>query len=249
MDYFDTYRKMFTSTTNEDVCWWYCGAVFKQIEGLGEVPMSQAETLMAFKTESLSPDAIKITWREIGYFRDLATGEIVTAWHNPFTGNTEVRSKSFVDGPAEYTVTRKADGVQVELTQSHARIKNVSLVTTVANGQISLVQTEDKKRSYARPDGSWPDVDSPEASEIRTVLAIYGSAADVADPAKTNVRAGGYYHSGSSIKDGPGAWGKSVVKGVMQKARADEKLNPIAWQRLKQIYPEFFKGDRASPNW
>ena len=249
MDHFAAYRKLFSSTGNDDVCWWYCGMVFTDIDGLGEVPMSQAETLMAFKTETPSADRMKITWREIGYFRDIATGEIVTSWHSPFTGKDEVRAKSFEDGPAEYTVTRKGDSVEVALRQSHARIDSVTLVAAVANGQISLVQTEDKKRSYERPDGSWPEVDSAEASEIRTVLAIYGSAAEVADSATTNVRASGFYRSGSLKKGGPGAWGNSVVKGVMRKAAADEPLNPIAWQRLKQLYPRFFKGDRVSPEW
>ena len=162
MNIFDAYRKLFATTTNENVCWWYCGVVSAEFEIVGDMPRFQAETIMVFNTETPNADTLKITWKEIGYFRNIATGEIADAWFNPFTGKNEARSKSFEDGPAEYTVTRNGNDVVVVLTQNHALIEKVKLVTSVADGQISFIQTEDKTRTYQRADGSWPDVQSSE---------------------------------------------------------------------------------------
>lgn len=248
MDIFNAYRKLFASTNNESVCWWYCGVVSADFEGFGDLPRFQAETVMVFDTKTPAPDTLKITWKEIGYFRNIATGEIADAWHNPFTGINEVRSKSFEDGPAEYTVTRNGDGVDVFLTQSHALIEKVKLVTSTADGRVSFVQTEDKTRTYQRPDGSWPDVNSAEARQVRTVLSIFGDLAEVEDPTTTNVRAAGFYRSGA-VKQGTDLRSRSHVKGIMQKAAPDEVLNPIAWHRLKKLYPGFFRGERVDPGW
>ena len=48
---------------------------------------------------------------------------------------------------------------------------------------------------------------------------------------------------------GGGAWAQTTVQGTMYKARCDQPINPAAWDRLKQFYPAFFKGDRIAPDW
>ncbi len=248
MDLFNAYYKLFSSTKNEEVVWWYCGAVTEDVDGLGKILSAQAETIMVFKTENPAPDTIKITWKEIGYFRDIGTGEIQNSWFNPFTGVTSVTPKSFEDGPAIYTIKRQGEGLDISLDQSHAVIDKVKLQVKIANGQIGMIQDEDKKRTYERADGTWPEVDSPEATSIRTTLAIYGSMAEIENPAVSNASAYGFYESGGSGKDS-GAWSRKIVRGIMKKGAVDQKFNPTAWERLKQLYPHYFKGERISPNW
>ena len=254
MDVLNAYRKMFASTTNEEVCWWYCGSIASGVEGIGEAPIGQAETIMIYRTETPTPDSLRIIWREIGYFRDPATGEMTKNWFNPLTGKTEDCPKSFEEGPAEFNVRRKGDGVEILLEQKDARIERVQLLSSVTNGQVSLIQHEDKTRAGRLPDGTITGIDSPEANQVRTTLAIYGSLNDVNDPKKTNVRAQGFYSSKQtakslSHKDPLNLWSRAFVTGVMVKTAPDEILNPIAWSRMKALFPHFFKGDRVSPNW
>ena len=35
----------------------------------------------------------------------------------------------------------------------------------------------------------------------------------------------------------------------MHKAALDEKVNPIAWDRVKAAHPDFFAGDKLGPKW
>ena len=136
LDVFDTYRRIFFTDGNGEVCWWYCGVVFSEIDGLGNVPISQAETIMLYRTELVSADCFKVHWKEVGYFRDIASGEILDSWFNPFTGKTLARASGLEDGPAFYTVGRADnfdDGnIDITLTQAHAKIHSVSLKTTSA---------------------------------------------------------------------------------------------------------------------
>jgi hypothetical protein len=254
MDIFNAYRKLFASTTDEDVCWWFCGTIVSNLEGLCEVPICQAEFIMSYKTEMPAPDTLKILRREIGYYRDPITGEIAQSWFNPLTGKIEISPSFFKEGPSVYTVTKVGDGVEITLLQNRARIKKITLVSSVSDGRVSLMQCEDKLLSRPRFDGSFADLDTPAALNTSTTLSIYGSLDDVLDPKKTNIRASGYYRSKQtpnalSDMSATNLWGHSYVIGVMQKAAPDEILNPVAWQRLKTLAPQFFDGERVSPVW
>jgi|GEM_PF-4659722 len=253
MNLFDTYRKMFASFDDEEVVWWYCGVLMSQREGVGIVPMTQAETIMVYRTRDISPDAFTIEWTEVGYFRDIDTGEQLNGWFNPFTGNTDPYPKSFVDGPATFTVLRTDDdvggGIDIELVQHNARVDGVRLQASTNPKSIGLVQTESKVRTFHRPDGSLPGLDSPDATAIETVLSIWSDRVAVEDPTTRNVASHGFYSSGSGKAGGSGSWANNKVQGTMFKARPDQRVNPAAWDRLKQFYPAFFKGDRIAPEW
>ena len=248
MDVFDTYRKMFASgDPRELVIWWYCGVVTAAREGVGEVPLTQAETIMAYRTRELGPERFAIDWTEVGSFRNITTGEPLEGWFNPFRDAIEPYPRTFVDGPATFTISRSAGGVQIDLVQHNARIDGVTLAVSHNPASVGLVQTETKTRTFHRPDGSLPALDSDDATAIQTVLSIWSPAAAVADAAQRNVPSHGFYKSGSRGTGGGGSWASTTVRGTMQKARADERLNPVAWTRLQRMYPAFFKGDRVAP--
>ena len=254
MNLFNAYRKMFASLdASETVIWWYCGTVTTVREGVGEIPHTQAETIMAYRSRDLGPDSFAIDWNEIGCFRDITSGEIMNGWFNPFLGAKEPYPRSFVDGPATFTLNRTAgDGVQIDLVQNNARIDGVKLDAAINPRSIGLVQTEIKTRTFHRPDGSLPALDSPDATAIETVLSIWSNPAAVADPAQRNVASHGFYKSGSRGTGGAGgggSWASTTVRGTMQKARDDERVNAIAWARLQKLYPAFFKADRIAPAW
>ena len=162
--------------------------------------------------------------------------------------------RSFVDGPATFTVSRKDSakntGVQIDLVQHNARIDSVALAVSSNKASVGLVQTETKTRTFHRPDGSLPALDSDEATAIETVLSIWSPASALANAACANVASSGFYRSGSSDmggQGGSGSWATTTVRGTMQKARDDERVNPAAWLRLQKLYPAFFKGERVAP--
>jgi hypothetical protein len=248
MDLFSTYRKMFASFDDEDVVWWYCGMVTSSREGVGPVPLTQAETIMVYRTRDSADDTFTIDWNEVGYFRDINTGERLQGWFNPFSGRTEPYPKSFVDGPARFTVTRQGEGIAVHLVQNSARIDGVTVTPSLNPDSIGLVQRETKTRTFHRPDGTLPGLDSPDATAIETVLSIWSDRKSVEDTAQRNVASHGFYSSGSS-KAGGGSWASTQVQGTMFKGATDQRINPVAWDRLRETFPAFFKGDRIAPDW
>ena len=230
------YRKMFSSMApGAAFCWWYLGAVTTPVEGVGNVVNGQVDTIMVFKTEDVGPDTVKNSWLEVGCFRDVATGELPLPWMNPITGKTEPRAPSFEDGPATYTVRRTKKGVEIGLDQTHAAIKQVRVVFSVAGDRICLTQIEDKVRG----------VDTPTPHPFQTTLKIYASLADVKDPAQLSVAASGFYGLVAVGTPTPSL----VINGLMRKTAINEKLNPIAWDRMKAAYPKMFKGDTVAPDW
>jgi hypothetical protein len=234
LDPYIVYRKMFLSTVSgTGFCWWYLGATTTHVEGIGAVVTGQVETIMPFRSQEMGPDSVKNSWLEIGCFRDIATGEIPAPWVNPETGKAEPRAKSFEDGPATYTVRKSGGGIDIELVQAHASVQKVTAVFFVDNDRVCLTQTEDKIRG----------VDTATPNPIQTVLKIYASLSDVRDPAQKSVAASGFYAARGTKPGGSG------VTGLMRKTAADEKLNPIAWDRMKAAYPAFFKGDAVDPDW
>ena len=249
MDLFDAYRKMFAAPAGEDVVWWYCGVVLSTREGVGQIPLTQAETIMVYRTTDLDADTFTLDWTEVGYFRDVNSGERMDGWFNPFGFRTEPYPKSFVDGPATFTVRRRGADVDLQLVQHNARIDGVTLAASVNAATLGLVQTESKTRTFHRPDGSLPALDSPDATAIETVLSIWSPLDAVNDASTRNVASRGFYRSGSGKPGGSGSWASTAVQGTMCKGRPDERVNPVAWDRLQRFYPAFFKGDRIAPEW
>jgi hypothetical protein len=239
-------RKMFATLGDGRVVWWYCGGVTAPREGVGLVPHVQAETVMVYRTRDVGPESFTIDWTEVGYLRDIATGEPLDGGFNPFTQRTEPYPKTFVDGPATFTVRRVGEGVDIHLVQSGAQIEGEHLAHAVGARSVGLVQTESKRRTFHRPDGTLPPLESPEATQIQTVLSMWSPRAGVDDATVRNASAAGFYRSGSQ-RGSSGGWASTVVAGVMRKARPDERVNPQAWVRLQQRFPQFFNGDRIDP--
>jgi len=251
MDLFNAYRKTFASLDPDElVVWWYCGFIVRAREGLGKVPLTQAETIMVYRTRDIDADTFTIDWTEVGVFRDVLTGGLVQGSFNPFDGSLAPHPQSFVDGPATFTVSRRGEGVDIQLVQHNARIDGVRLEVAINAATLGLKQTETKSRTFHRSDGSLPPLDGPDATHIETVLSIWSPLAAVDDPAQRNVPSRGFYTSGAPAgRESKGSWASTSVQGFMQKASVHERVNPTAWDRLQCLYPSFFSGDRIDPEW
>ena len=251
MDLFNAYRKTFASLDPEElVVWWYCGFVVAARDGVGTVPITQAETIMVYRTRDVAADTFTIDWTEVGAFRDVVTGRTMEAWFNPFSGVLVPHPQSFVDGPATFTVRRQGDGIDIRLVQHNARIDSVRLEVATSPATVGLKQTEVKVRTFHRPDGTLPPLDGPDATHIETVLSIWSSLDAVNDPSVPNASSRGFYTSGAPRdRASKGSWAGTTVQGSMHKASVHERVNPTAWDRLQDLYPSFFDGDRIDPEW
>lgn len=250
-DALSVYRRMFATATDGLAAWWYFGTAFVEAPGSDlSIPVVQAETLMIYKTSTLSPDAFRMDWWEIGYMRDVATGEIAQTWTNPVTGAALPAPQKFEEGPAHYLISRDGSGLRLELTQAHARIEHVEVAFTETDGRVRLEQRERKVRGFPLPDGSMPSLDSPDVSAARTTLSFQCARADL--QADTAHCTGVYdFELGK-----PPAWmgfgdrpGRAITRGAMVKAAMNEPLNPIAWRRLRTLFPDRFEGDEVRPRW
>ncbi len=236
-DLFDAYRRILATTGSEEVWWWYFGTLMVDVDGLPSVPLLEAETIMAYRTQTLSPDSFRIHWREIGYFRDPRTGEIAAPFVNPITGHQLTPPRSFLEGPGHYTITRTEAGVRLDIVQPHANIQSADVtLRELPGGRVLLQQTERKTRGLPLPDGTMPK----EGMQAHTVLSFFANAADLDKP---SAQAEGSY---SFTLDGLAPWlglgartGGSTVHGILTKSTPAEHQNATAQTRLLDLFPQF----------
>jgi hypothetical protein len=252
LDLFTAYRRMFSAPEGDLICWWYFGTCNVEVPGFPEMNVTAAETVMVYRSEDISEDSFRLTWWEVGYFRDPATGEIADTWLNPVTGKTVKTPKLFEEGPAVLTISRDGDGVTVDLVQAHAIVRGVDVKWSVEGDRVFINQNERKARGLPRTDGTLPEEGASDASEGITNLSIYASLADVQDDPNVKVCTGSYTFELAS----PAPWmgfdsteGRMIIRGRMEKTEMNEILNPIAWARLKQVLPHAFDGDTLVPRW
>jgi len=68
---------------------WYGGRVFSVIGDQKVIqPLFDVEGFGIGSTEKQPDGAYKSLWREVGYYKDLASGEIMETWHNPLIDET-----------------------------------------------------------------------------------------------------------------------------------------------------------------
>lgn len=244
------YRRMFNTASDGLSAWWYFGTAFVELEGFPSLPVIQAETLMIYRTSTLSEDAFRMDWWEIGYLRDPVTGEVAKTWTNPVTGAVVDAPDRFEEGPAHFMVSRAGEGLHLELTQAHAAVERVDVSFTEDGDRIWLEQTERKVRGFPLPDGTMPSLDSGDVSAARTTLCISAQRKDLA---REDAASSGAYAFELSRPPGwmglAGRPGVAVTRGVMVKAPLDSPINPIGWARLQSLFPDRFAGERIVPRW
>ena len=229
---FDTYVRMFGSLSpGAEVCWWFMGALPREIDNIGAVDTVQEETVRVHRTEVVGPGQITLNWKQAGVFRDVVTGEMPENWINPVSGAAEKQSPTLKGGPSKIAVRQSGNDLVVAADVPGAAPAQAALEATVDGDRVGLTHVEDKTRQT--PNGP---------STNRTVFRIYASLAELKGAAPS-VAARGFYGVRNL------GTGRVFVNGMMQKAAMDAKVNPIAWQRIKAAHPAFFKGDRLAPGW
>jgi hypothetical protein len=230
LDPLDVYRRMFATADGNAGCYWcFAGALPVEIDEVGTVSFVQEETFRAQKTEDAGKDGFYLDWREAGVFRDIETGEVAKSFYNPDTAKRAELGHLHHD-PARFTVRRNGDGIALMLDTPGITVQGITVAAAIIDDRVSLTQTEYKLNRNIG------------AKLQCATLKIYSSLAALKGRSPS-VAAQGFYSV--RIVD----TGKTFVSGLMQKAAPDEKINPLAWDRIRAIYPEFFDGDRIQTRW
>ena len=249
MNDLQTFRRIFASARDEEVVWWYFGTVQVEIEGHKPIPSLNPVTIMVYRTETVSPDELKVHYREVGYFRDPVAGALVTQWRNPLTGKRVDAATTFVEGPSCYTVRQTADGLSLSLEQAHATVDRLDAIVTRHGDRLLLTQNEYKSRGFPLPDGTM----STRVSRARTTLSFFADAAELESGAPSVASTGTYVFELNSIPGWMGFGeiaGTTVVTGsVVKAAGVADRLNAEGWDTLSRLFPDFFDGDRIRPKW
>jgi hypothetical protein len=231
LDPLDTYIRMFASkTTGEEVAWWFMGAIPLVDEQIGEIPTYQEETVRIHRTDANNA----FSWTEAGVFREIVTGEVPTTGFDPASGKTSEHG-SVLAGKgmtATVTATKDGDGLKVVTNIPGQTFLSTTVDAKIEGDRVCLTHIEEKGRPNAQG----------QLNPNRVVFKIYASLADLKGKAP-NVKASGYYgvRNVNTKKVG--------VNGLMHKAAMNEKVNPIAWDRIKKHHPTFITGDRFTPTW
>jgi hypothetical protein len=236
LDPLEVYLRMFASLAPGGQCaWWFMGALPRDVDDVGPVASIQEETVRVHRTLHVAPDRVDFIWKEAGVFRDIVTGENPPARFDPATGVTTPADNLLGgDGPpARVSVRRSGDGLAIDLDIAGNTAANIRVGATIDGDRVCLTHLEDKTR--ANPKGGMAPTNT-------TSFKIYASLRELRSRAPA-VAASGYY----AVKNRD--TGRIFVNGLMHKAALDEKLNPIAWDRIRRAHPAFFKGDRLGPDW
>ncbi len=237
VDPLEAFTRMFCSTTKgAEVAWWFEGALPRDIEDVGPVDTIQEETVRIHRTESYGSGKLEFIWKEVGVFRDIRTGENPPERYDPVSGATSKAGTLLGGGAhvARVTVTKSGDTLTPALEPNGTtKVSNEIIKASTDGNRVCFTHFEDKTRT--NPQGGMAPTNT-------TVFKIYANVSDLKGK-EPSVPASGFY--GVKAK----ATGKVFVNGLMHKAAMDEKLNPIAFARIKAAFPAFFNGDKFAPDW
>lgn len=90
-DNLTAYVKLTSSLDGEPVVGWYSGMLFGVMNDDILKPLARLEGFGVGKCVRQSDGTYKSSWKEVGYYKDVATDKIIERWRNPYTGeDTEV---------------------------------------------------------------------------------------------------------------------------------------------------------------
>lgn len=86
LDTLDTHVRMRAHPDGRAAYWAYAGTFYGQISGQRTVPLLGVEGISVNRCTPAGAGACDYSLREAGWFKDLATGQVLDEWLNPLTG-------------------------------------------------------------------------------------------------------------------------------------------------------------------
>ncbi|MDG2320940.1 MAG: hypothetical protein P8L79_11845 [Rhodospirillaceae bacterium] len=135
--------------------------------------------------------------------------------------------------------------MKVSLEQNHAIVRSIDVVIEQLDTRYSIVQTERKLRCFPDADGLIRGPQDGSGSEAQTVLHFTAKQSDLDGLSLQLVPVSSTY---DFRLDSLAAWmgfsgdqkGSTVAQGVVAKGKPGKKVNMAAWERLNNLFPDFF---------
>ena len=120
-DFLHRYRKLRFALHEDVFFWWLRGTKFGVIDSR-VTPLYNMEIASIFRCKAGSGDEFSVTSLELVYNTDLATGQPLTQWHNPYTDETVAMRAADPVGPV--TVPYRATGPELPTSLPGASLRH-----------------------------------------------------------------------------------------------------------------------------
>jgi hypothetical protein len=228
-----SYSRMLCGAPGEEVLWWFIGDLYVQQPGKAVIPIARSMTIGGYTAVSSSARAFRYRFREAGVIVDLATAEPLK--HNPLT-NEPAEVPLVDEQPHDIDWAMQDDG-SILKTQ-HGKTSTLNLRWTETPANLLLLETQPGTQAFALAPGD-AGVDWKALESTRTV---YAKRAQLARPGF--VPAHMVFHV--ALKFSPpwlatGTPGDQflIVRGIGQKSRAKEVVNPDALSLVRRLFPKY----------
>jgi len=126
--------RMMASLNEEDVPWWFDGTIYG-IVGDGEPrPLVKFEGMEIYWMRHLPDGAYELIGNTVTYFRDLATGQMLERWANPYTGRENVVTAATQGGGPGAGFNYSLNGIRYTKAIAHTPDQPLVLDWSFARG-------------------------------------------------------------------------------------------------------------------
>lgn len=195
------YMKLSGDITGKPYVGWFSGHVYSFGQGQLTTPLFGVEGFGQGWTAPQPDGSFRSIWKEVGYYKDLITGEILEKWHNPFNGvmcdvmHIHNRSVNADLKPAGQPVAFPNVQIAVggDLSQPSGASAPFSLPWFVSGDTVAC--TLDSRITGTNPlnPKEWPRESSGERYSVTEFFMNHASLKVLLDPKVTNVPTFGHW--------------------------------------------------------
>ena len=229
----ESYRRMLCGPEGEEIFWWFIGDLHYQVPGKSVVPIARTLTIGGYTAGKSTPRTFRYKFREAGIIIDLDTGERLA--RNPFT-NAPAEVPQVDEHPHDVDWAVQDDGSILKTQLGKASTLHMRWTETSAN--LLLLENTPGPASFSlAPGDAGVDWRTPESTRT-----VYAKRADLARPGF--VPADMIFNVALKMKPAwldTGAPGDHwfLVRGLGQKSRAKDVVNPDAVALVRRYFPNF----------
>lgn len=233
-DTLETHVRMRAHPDGRPLYWAYAGTFYGQISGQRTVPLLAIEGISINRCEPAGAGVYAYSLREAGWFKDLATGQVLDEWLNPLSGRV-VKPKHYYSPQRQRFTAEKTEPV---LDRPFPGLEWTGYLGAPQRFAGSVWSSEELLVRTTNPDTG--------AARVQTsLLTLHATAADLARTPKRVVPTTMAYQTLASwvpwmdMRDIPGviSWrlfGKKVER--------VEDLPQHIVERTRKLHPQLFEG-------
>lgn len=229
----ESYRRMLCGPKGEEVLWWFIGDLYHQTPGKSVAPVARSLTIGGYTAGEASPRAFRYKFREAGVIVDLKTGQRLE--HNPLTG-APAEVPLVDEHPHDIDWAMQDDGsiVRTQLGKS----SKLNLRWTETTASLLLLETQPGLSAFGLAPGD-PGTDWKELESVRTVYAKRTPLARSGFVPANMIFNVALKLTAPWLADGTPGPHWLIVRGIGEKSRRREIVNPDALALVRRYFPDY----------